>query len=140
MKSITEIQIAIHESRRRIGVHYTALSEELNLKMRLRNSIQKRPWSWIGSAFATGMITGFFKKNRSSSACAKESITSPKAPSFLKQISSLSSLLLGETTLALAAGKFLRFLFPLVQPIITQYVTEKLSTSQKEHHVMKFRS
>ncbi len=136
MKQISELQNAIHESRRRIGFHYTALSEEINVTMRLRNSIRRRPWSWMGSALATGMIASFFA--RSSKRKNNES-SSKKHSSFIKQAANLPSLLLGETTLALSAGKFFRLLFPLLRPIITEYIAHKFSTPEKEHQAIDFR-
>ncbi len=139
MKSITEIQSTIHESRRCIAGHYVALSEELNLSMRLRNSIRRQPWTWMGSALATGMFVSFFKKRRSSSFDEKKPSHSKKNSSLIKQVASFPSLFFGETTLALAAGKFLRFLFPLLQPIITQYVTQRFHPSEKEYPIVDFR-
>lgn len=132
-----ELQNMVHESRRRIGFHYTALTEEINLTMRLRNSIRRQPWSWMGSALATGIITGFF--GRSSKAGDKESASFKKRSSFMKHAGTIPSLLLGETTLVLAAGKFLRLLFPLLRPVITEYVTRKFYPPEKEHQVIDFR-
>ena len=132
-----EIQNIIHESRRRIGFHYTALSEEVNITLRLRNSIRRQPWSWMGSALATGIIASFF--GRSSKRENKESTSSKQRTSFMKHAGTIPSLLLGETTLALAAGKFLRLLFPLLRPIISEYVMRKFHPPEKEHQVIDFR-
>jgi|GEM_PF-6164115 len=137
MRSVTEMQHAIHESRSRIGLHYTALSEEVNIMMRLRNSVRRQPWSWMGGALATGLVAGFFK--RSSTSYETESASPKKSSSLIKHAGTFSSLLLGETTLALAAGKFLRFLFPLLRPIITEYVTRKFHSSENEQRVMDIR-
>lgn len=137
MKTINEIQNTIHESRHRIGFHYTALSEEVNITMRLRNSIRRQPWSWMGGALATGIVASFF---RSSSKAKSSKLKSPKKnSSFIKRAGAIPSLLLEETTLALAAGKFFRFLFPLLRPIITEYVTRKFYPPEKEHQVIDFR-
>jgi hypothetical protein len=137
MKTAKEIQTLIHESRRRIGFHYTALSEEVNVTMRLRNSIRRQPWSWMGSALATGIVASFF--SRSSKAKNNESTVSKKRSSFMKHLGTLPSLLLGETTLALAAGKFFSLLFPLLRPIITEYTMRKFYPPEKEHQVIDFR-
>ncbi|MCX6957571.1 MAG: hypothetical protein NT164_03425 [Verrucomicrobiae bacterium] len=137
MNSIEELQNNIHESRRRIGFHYTALSEEVNITMRLRNSIRRHPWSWMGSALATGIVASFFR--RSSKVGDNESTSLKKRSSFMQHAGTIPSLLLGETTLALAAGKFLRLLFPLLRPIITEYVTRKFYPPEKEHQVIDFR-
>lgn len=137
MKRIDEIQNTIHESRRRIAFHYTALGEEINVTMRLRNSIRRQPWSWMGGALATGIVASFFR--RSSKPRENTLASSKKKSSFIKQASAIPSLLLGETTLALTAGKFLRFVFPLLRPIITEYVTRKFSPPEKEHSVIDIR-
>ncbi|MBX9577769.1 MAG: hypothetical protein K2W97_04760 [Chthoniobacterales bacterium] len=137
MNSIEELQNNIYESRRRIGFHYTALSEEVNITLRLRNSIRRQPWSWMGSALATGIIASFFR--RSSKAEKIKLPSSKKRSSFMQHAGAIPSLLLGETTLALATGKFLRLLFPLLRPIITEYVTRKFHSSEKEHQAIDFR-
>ena len=137
MNPVEELQNNIRESRRRIGFHYTALSEEMNLTMRLRNSIRRQPWSWMGSALATGIVASFFR--RSSKVEKNKPLSSKKNSSFIQYAGAIPSLLLGETTLALAAGKFLRVLFPLLRPIITEYVTRKFYPPEKEHQVIDFR-
>lgn len=94
MKTVCEIQNTLHESRHRIGFHYTALSEEVNITMRLRKSVRRRPWSWMGGALATGMIAGFFNRKPSSPAYASELTSSPKKSSFIKHAGTISSLFL----------------------------------------------
>ncbi|MBM3857744.1 MAG: hypothetical protein FJ390_07290 [Verrucomicrobia bacterium] len=139
MKTSEEIQNAVHKSRRNIGFHYTALSEEVNVSMRLRNSIRRQPWRWMGGALAAGIVAGFFNKGRSVAYHEKESPSSKKNSSLIKHAGTVSSLLLGETTLALAVGKFFSILFPLLRPIITEYVTRKFSSAEKEDHVIDIR-
>ncbi len=138
MKTIGEIQNAIRSSRHQIGFHYTSLTEEINISMRLRNSIRRQPWSWMGGALVTGVITGFFNKSRSSISHNKESTAPTKKSSLIKNAGTISSLFLGETTLALAAGKFFRFLFPLIRPVITEYVTRKLSSHEQENKIIDY--
>lgn len=102
--------------------------------MRLRNSIRRQPWSWIGSAMVAGVMAGFFRQARSSNTNANEKklIVSKKHSSLIQNLGTIPSFLLGETTLALAAGKFFRFLFPLLRPIITEYLTRQFRSHEKE--------
>jgi hypothetical protein len=135
MSTIEEIQHRLHESRRHIALHYIALSEEIDITLRLRNAVRRRPWSWIGAAFATGIITTFFKKSRSSNSLnsRQETAASKKPSSLIERAGTIPLLLLGETTVALAAGKLLRFLFPLLRPIVTEYLKRRFDSSEKQH-------
>ena len=131
------LQRTLRASRNRLGMQYSALSEELNLTMRLRHSIQRKPWWWLGGALTTGIITSFWRGPRRSQTKPSPRTIMPieeKPSSAIGPISSVTSLFLGETSLVLAAAQLVRILFPVIRPVITEYVTRKINAKQIEFY------
>ena len=133
MNKATDLQQTLRESRRRLSFHYTALSDELNVVLRLRYSIQRKPWWWVGGALTTGIIASFCRgSHRVKKLASPTAIKTKKSSSLMGHLSSLSSLFLGETSLALAAVQLVRFAAPIIRPVITEYVSSKINTKQTE--------
>lgn len=132
MNTLEEILTATHQSRHQIARNYASLSNEMNVALQLRNSVRRQPWSWMGGALLTGMVVSFLKKPSSPLSYKKETTLVQQPSSILKRAASLPTLFLGEKTVALAAGSCFRFLFPLVRPMIVEYITRKLSPTHQE--------
>ena len=136
MKTASDVQRSIQQSRQRIALEYVALSEELNVASRLRHSVQRKPWAWISGAALTGVALSFFRPSH------RVKISTPKKPKAAqlssstimeeeKSVSTLSKVIVVTTAIlenqTLRAGLFsaARFLYPLLQQAVTNYAARK---------------
>ena len=125
-KNISDIQKVVHESRRMIALQHAGLHEELDIAARLRHSIQRKPWAWLGGALVAGGMTTFFKGHSSPKKIIIAGDTKKPSSSNAQKATAVS-LLLGESALAGGALQLGRFLFPLIKPALMAYATRKIS-------------
>ncbi|MFI0348736.1 MAG: hypothetical protein ACH346_08275 [Chthoniobacterales bacterium] len=125
-KNISALQQALQESRQMIALQHAGLHEELDVAARLRHSIQRKPWAWLGGALLAGGMTTFLKGHSSPKKINVAGDTKKPSSVDSKKVAA-ASLLLGESAFAAGALQLGRFLFPLIKPALMTYVTRKIS-------------
>lgn len=137
MKTASDFQYDIQQSRFKIANEYAALVNTLDVTKSLRYSVQQKPRSWISGFFLMGLsLPWLFKKSTPTHSQELTPSTGPsskkeKKSSVLSKIVLVATPLLQNKTLRSALLSKACFILPLVQEAIIEYASHRKNKKQE---------